>query len=266
MLGRGTERARRQRFFDSARTLTPFVGVEIDGLVYIVSTADQAPGGRLFSARSKSEFGVLSRAAAEVPNRGVFLDVGANIGTSALPALRYFERVLAVEAEPLNARQLRANAALNQLQERVTVVEAACSDEPGEVELRLSAGKHGGHSIRSAKPGSTMLTVRATTIDQVIAEHGLQPVDLGLVWMDVEGYEDRVLAGAAAVLAARVPMVIEARGRTGVALGAMLAAYGRFLDLREQGDHWLPVSQLASYLDSLGVSGGRRFTDVLVVA
>lgn len=266
LLGRRNEREERERFFASARPVTPYVAVEIDGCEFILSTADPAPGGRLFSARGKSEFTVLRRAAAAVPNRGVFLDVGANIGTSSLPALQYFERVIAVEAEPRNAKLMRANAALNGLGDRVTVVEAACSNAPGTVELRLSAGGHGGHAVRTAKPGSTMLPVRATTMDLVVAEQGLRPEDIGLVWMDVEGYEDKVVAGAAAIVAAGVPMVIEARARTAEALTGLLAGYRHFVDLREEDGESRPLAELSPYLAGLGANGGRRFTDILVVA
>ena len=69
-----------------------------------------------------------------------FADIGANVGTTTVPALRAigFGRGLAVEPAPSNLRLLRANLALNDLHERVTVVESAIGDRAGTMTLFIS--------------------------------------------------------------------------------------------------------------------------------
>ena len=262
LLPRRSERAERERFFDRAARETELVSARAEGLTFVVSTRDESVGRKLFAAGGRTEFEILRRALEHVPAQGVFVDVGANIGTATLPALAHFERAVAIEPEPFNASLLRANVALNGFDSRVAVHEAACSAAPGEVMLRLAVSKHGGHAVRTVKPGVPSIAVRAVTLDEVLAEEGVPPAGVGLVWMDVEGHEHQALAGAPGLLAAGIPLVVEARGRTGAELARLLAGrYERFVDLRGGGEHAL--GSLEHYLGSLPETAGRSFTDVL---
>src|SRR6185312_5117607 len=107
-------------------------------------------------------------------------------------------------------------------EDRVVVREAACSSHEGEVKLLLSE-KHGGHAVGPPKPGAKALHVPARRLDTLVEEAGLAPSDVGLVWMDVGGYEEEVLSGAASLLEARVPLVVEIRARTAPAVESALA-------------------------------------------
>ena len=256
-------REARERFWAEAAHHTELLSIQVDGLTFLVSTRDESVGRRLFASGARSEFEILRRAVARVEARGVFVDVGANIGTATLPALAHYERALCIEPEPLNASLLRANLALNRLDGRAVVRLAACSAHEGRLSLRLAVSKHGGHSIRPEREGVPSITVDAVTIDSVVAEAGLAPEDVGLVWMDVEGHEHLVLAGASEVIAARVPLVVEVRARTAAEVAALLSGYERFVDLRDeqQGGR---LAELPLYLRGLPDSVGRGFTDVLV--
>src|SRR5258708_36244613 len=80
--------------------------------------------------------------------------------------------------------------------------------------MTLSPVNHGDHRIR-AKAGltvdqmaeSTWPTVEVVSrrLDDVVRPH--QPV--GLLWMDVQGFEMRVLEGAPRLLATRMPVLME---------------------------------------------------------
>lgn len=261
---RASEDERRARFFDAAGRYTDYLSVDVDGATYIVSTADASPGRRLFKSRSRAEFKLLRRACDRIEPRGVFVDLGANIGTTTLPALRYFERVLAVEAEPRNARLLRANVALNGVEDRVTVREIACSSGRGAVELRLSRAKYAHHGIKSPKPGSEMLSVAAISLDELLAEEGVSVDDVGLVWLDLEGHEAHALRGAASILEASIPLVVEIRRGNVAEIEQLLAGhYSSLVDLRAEDE--LPVAELSRYLGRLVAGAERNFTDVLAL-
>ena len=58
----------------------------------------------------------------------VFLDVGANIGTYAIPAAVKGARVLALELDPANIYCLNSNICLNAVQSEITIVPIAASD------------------------------------------------------------------------------------------------------------------------------------------
>lgn len=255
---------KRQQFFEEAKSYTGFVSFEVDGQVMLLSTADEGAGPGLFRNRGGSEFTVFKRVQERVELRGVFVDVGANIGTTTLPALRCFDRAVAIEAEPLNAAILRANLALNGLGERAVVLEAAVSSEDGTAELRLSA-KQGGHSLASPKPGYESMTVRSARLDSLLGEAGVAPGEIGLVWIDVNGYEAEVLRGAASVIAAGVPIVSSVRRRGVIEVAELLAArYPHVIDLRDERE--LGIGELPGYVTEAAEDGGRTFSDFLFLA
>jgi FkbM family methyltransferase len=260
---RPTEGDRRERFFREAGRFTDIVSVKAHGLTFLVPTDDAAAGERFFRTRTGSEFVVLQRAYERIEPRGVFVDVGANVGTTTLPAVRRFDSAIAVEAEPRNAALLRANAALNGVEGRIVVREAACSSSSGEVELLLSE-KHGGHAVGHPKPGGRSLLVPAVPLDDLIAAEGVLASDVGLVWMDVGGHEGEVLRGAQGLLESGVPIVAEIRARTaGDVLDVLSGRYTRARDLRDGAD--LAVRRMPDYLSRLGARGGRKFSDFLLL-
>jgi FkbM family methyltransferase len=133
-------------------------------------------------------------------------DVGANVGFFTLLASRLVGaagRVYAFEPIPETAWMLRRHVEMNHA-ENVQVVEAAVSDEAGE--LRFIA--NGSKSTRSA---SGTVVVRAVVIDEMYRRG-----DIGLpslVKMDVEGWESAALRGMRGVLAAAHPkLLIEFHG------------------------------------------------------
>jgi FkbM family methyltransferase len=127
----------------------------------------------------------------------LIFDLGAHQAVVALIAERLTgARVIAVEAEPHNARVARRNVELNGGQ--IEVVEAAVTERPGEVMFAESLNGN------LARPDATT-AVRGVTIDELAAEHGHPSV----VLLDVEGAELLALRGAEATIAAGAVFVIE---------------------------------------------------------
>lgn len=143
-----------------------------------------------------------------LPRGGGFVDVGANAGDFGVWAARCGgpdTRVLAVEAEPENARWLQRTVDLNRLSSQVSVVQVAASDRDGETELILTDwnGTHSivenqlHHEIEMFRPRGRV-TVATRKLDDLIGESPLPRVDL--VKIDVEGAELVVLRGATELL------------------------------------------------------------------
>src|SRR5271170_2391479 len=128
-----------------------------------------------------------------VPGARVF-DFGAHQAVVALILAREVgERghVLAIEAEPHNARIGGENKALNSA-ENLTVMHAAGAATEGTISF--AEGLNG----RIDERGSTgNIDVPAVTIDGLVDQHGTPD----LVFIDVEGYEGQVLRGAGRTLA-----------------------------------------------------------------
>lgn len=165
-------------------------------------------------AKGMGEIHAVAEAILPPDGTGVALDIGANIGMTALVlgALAPAGRVVAAEPSPRTARALRETLALNGLEGRVVVEECAVSAAPGEAAFHFDAGHSAGSKLVNdgtmdrATLASAPVTVPVTTVDALVAAHALPRLDL--VKVDVEGFEGDVLDGAAATMARHRPAFI----------------------------------------------------------
>lgn len=143
----------------------------------------------------------------------VFVDVGAHIGTHTVYGLRTgrFARAVAFEPEPRNARVLAMNLETNGFAGIASVVEKAAGSAAGNALLHLHPRNTGAHSIgaRPSVDGHGRIDVPMVRVGDELKSLGIQPAEVGLVWVDVEGYEARVLDGLASLIAQSVPIVFE---------------------------------------------------------
>ncbi|MDB5592966.1 MAG: hypothetical protein JWR86_3491 [Enterovirga sp.] len=215
-------------------------------------------------------FGTFCRE--NLPRDGVMIDVGANIGLTTLTAARYIPggRILAVEASPRNCTALRDNLARHGVG-IATVCACAAGDRAGHVSFFENSAY--GHVVTGAGMAAVpSVEQRLATVDDLVAEHGLTRVDL--IKIDVEGFEQEVLAGATATLDRFRPAVfLEFNSVCLIAsfnrnprqvLDWLLARFerayvwrdGRLIDLRAMGE-------MAFLLEHLARHGGN---DDLVLA
>jgi FkbM family methyltransferase len=144
----------------------------------------------------------LDRHYARFVARGdLVFDIGSHVGDRVAAFRRLGARVIAVEPQPALARTLRL---LYGRDEAVTVMESAVGRQAGTVALQLNldnptvstASKAFIAASRSA-PGwegqqwTRTIDVPVTTLEELIAHHGMPC----FIKIDVEGYEEEVLAG-----------------------------------------------------------------------
>ena len=136
------------------------------------------------------------------------VEFGANIGTHTVPMARKLasmgRRLLAVEPQCVVFQNLCANVALNALF-NVIAVNAASSDASGWLTFSapdyLKQGNFGGVSMREDGEGNQR--VRAVRLDELATED----FDVGLIKIDVEGFEQKVLEGATRTIARCRPFI-----------------------------------------------------------
>jgi len=130
---------------------------------------------------------------ANTPIGGVFVDVGANVGTYAMVLARYVGKngkVIAVEPHPItHARLAFNNAASRYTQTRL--VAAAVSDSDGELMIETDGGNLGASHIVTGTAGAGAIKVPALRLQRILDEAGVTRIDAFKI--DIEGFEDRTL-------------------------------------------------------------------------
>ncbi len=148
-----------------------------------------------------------------LPGNGLFLDVGANIGTQSIYAMRSgaFSGVHAFEPAPDNINLLERNIAANGLEARVRVFRHGVGAAEGRAALHLHPRNRGAHSLAPApaRESGESIGISMISLDGHLTVTGIPPHKIGLLWIDVEGHEPAVLAGAGSLIQARVPIVFE---------------------------------------------------------
>lgn len=136
--------------------------------------------------------------------RSVALDVGANIGATALTlanAVGPQGRVVCFEPIPPNIAHLRENIDANGVT-WVDVVPAALSDKPGQLSMILPRASAGRSSVTTDDDREANFRVSSTTFDDWITTQ--PPLDISVCKIDVEGHETRVFAGMEQTLSKRI--------------------------------------------------------------
>jgi FkbM family methyltransferase len=288
------DREERMAFFDRAEEYTPYLATTAGGAMFLVKTEDKHIGRSLFGKQGRGELAVLDRAVAAIEGLlgpeavadRTFVDVGANIGTTTVPAVlsHGFDSAVAIEPEPENVRVLRMNIVLNDLDDRVKALPVAVSNEVGQSELvvnRTRGGKHWIATDRSnvkQKAESQILTVETVTLDHLVESGVIEAERTGMLWMDAEAHEGHILEGASALLARGTPLVLELNpayldrvGDRGKLQQAITESYTHVAPMHRNRDKGRPsfplegVDRLSAYAeDFLDESKQLHKTDILV--
>ncbi len=204
------------------------------------------------------------------------VDVGANIGTICIPAVSrgLARRAIAIEPEPGNFRLLEINVRLNDLNDRIVAHNMAVGPADGQtLQLEVSPDNSGDHRIRiSSDDGDygerarSVIQVESQMLDTVV---GSLDAKSTLVWMDTQGYEGQVLLGAANIVAARIPLVLEFwpygmdRTQSYAGLRAAVMRYENYYDLSESDPGLKPTTDIDVLYRTLEQADG--YTDILLV-
>jgi FkbM family methyltransferase len=132
---------------------------------------------------------------AHTPSGGVFVDVGANVGTYALVLARHVGpagRVIAVEPHPITHARLAFNNAASG-NSHVKLVAAAAGPADGELMIETDGGNLGASHIVTSASSTKAIKVPSLRLQRILQQAGVSQVDA--LKIDVEGFEDRVLTG-----------------------------------------------------------------------
>jgi FkbM family methyltransferase len=158
-----------------------------------------------------SQAGDVEKVYPHVKKFDVVLQAGGNCGLWPRELGRRFSTVYTFEPDPVNFRCLCANAP----DEHIFKFNAALGYERGPVSLNLRPDNVGAHTVCGAG------NIPVIQIDDL----ALRECDL--IYLDVEGFEEAVLLGAAETLDAHRPVVVvEDKGAGGSVKGELLRWLG----------------------------------------
>lgn len=132
---------------------------------------------------------------AHTPRGGVFVDIGANVGTYALSLAGHIGengKVIAIEPHPVTHARLAFNRAASGFTQ-VSLVAAAVGPSDGVLLIETDGSNIGASHIVSGEPGSNTIKVPAWRLQRILGDAGVANVDA--LKIDIEGYEDHVLTG-----------------------------------------------------------------------
>ena len=132
---------------------------------------------------------------AHTPAGGVFVDVGANVGTYAIALAAHVGEggtVIAIEPHPVTHERLAFNRAASNFS-HVRLVAAAAGSSDGELLIETDGDNLGASHIVSGEPSARAIKVPSFTLLRILGDAGVRRVDA--LKIDVEGFEDRVLTG-----------------------------------------------------------------------
>ncbi len=125
-----------------------------------------------------------------VRSNDIYIDVGANIGTSLIPAAKSIKGGTAIgfEPHPKVFKYLKENVSLNNLEDSVELHNCAMGNEPGYLEFSENRGDDTANKVMLTGKG---ITVPVKLLDDI----GERYSRIDLVKIDVEGYEKFVIEG-----------------------------------------------------------------------
>jgi FkbM family methyltransferase len=129
------------------------------------------------------------------PVGGIFIDVGANVGTYAMALARHVGpsgKVIAIEPHPVTHARLAFNRAASDFAQ-VLLVAAAAGPADGELMIETDGDNLGASHIVHGEPTGTVFRVPSLRLLRILEDAGVGGVDA--LKIDVEGFEDRVLTG-----------------------------------------------------------------------
>lgn len=198
------------------KKVMPYISVTTkDKLTFVASSKDNVILNEMeytketFSRKMIDVFLELSELYYGHRQSGYFLDLGANIGTTSIYVRKSRPdlKVVAIEACKENFDLLRVNCILNQTEDIITEL-CGLSDQNGFAALQFEDGNCGGTCLveGTGKEGD----VHTVKLDDYVQNAGIQMERIDYIWMDVEGYEPKVIKGAWEALSShKVAMIHE---------------------------------------------------------
>ena len=180
---------------------------------FILQSNDQVIGRTVYATKKPFDFDKLTKVLKilNLKKNELLIDVGANIGTICVPAIKrnLFNKAIVFEPEPLNYSLLLSNIIINGCYNKISSHNIALGSKNREkLNLQLDDHNKGNHRIiiNSKIKLKKNIVINSHKLDSFIKNINSLST---LLWIDVQGYETQVLLGAKKLLNKKVPVCVE---------------------------------------------------------
>lgn len=186
----------------SLYSLQDYRGVHID--MYLPDAYDSRQV-LIRKHRKIPEYSIFTSILPYIPHNPVILDIGANIGSTALwfYQIAGASKVIAVEPNLKTFNIMETNIKVNGLEDKIYPMNIALGSEEGYAKISFKSSHNTGLTTFSACDKNSVGAVRSTTVDNIIQED--QHIDF--MKIDVEGSELKVLNGARSTIERCRPII-----------------------------------------------------------
>ena len=143
-------------------------------------------------------------------NEGIYMDIGAWVGPTAIYCANIYKKVIAIEPDPLALEELKKNISVNNIN-NISVIEKGLSSENGITQFGgngklgnsestlLIANKEeyfsyqGRHTETWKHSHNEIVEIETITIEKLIEQQNIDPKNISLIKMDIEGGEKIVV-------------------------------------------------------------------------
>ncbi|WP_426126457.1 FkbM family methyltransferase [Pararhizobium sp. PWRC1-1] len=141
----------------------------------------------------------------------ILLELGGNIGTQTVyfALSKAFRHIVTVEPDPRNFKLLRTNIDQNGLNKRITAINTAAGESDGTLDFFMHRDNHGKSSALRQSDRDIEIKVPVKPVTAMLTETGVAADDIGLIWMDIEGYEPVAARSMLPLLQRRIPFYVE---------------------------------------------------------
>ena len=209
----------KRKTFDNQKKGTELLATNNFNEKYIVNSSDGVIGRSLY-INGIFEFNIFLHTLEILKNKiktETLVDIGANIGSISIPAIKrgIFKNALAIEPEPYNFDLLTKNIFINDVSNKIKTFNVALGQfDNQKIKFEKSENNYGDHRIKSNsieinyynEDKRKIIDIETKKLDTIMQD--FDPHET-LLWMDVQGYEGFVLEGGINTVGKKPPLVIE---------------------------------------------------------
>jgi FkbM family methyltransferase len=188
--------------------------------IFILNSSDKGIGRELFinNIFDFDKLTLASKISGYNTDNCTLIDIGANLGSICIPAVKrnYFTKAIAIEPDPLNFKLLKLNIILNDLEKKIIPINTALGSNDNEnINFELSEDNFGDHRIIKQNKDQKDLyseslrkniIIKSTTLDKVIEINQIEEL---FIFMDVQGFEGHILNGSLNLIKRKPKLLLE---------------------------------------------------------